>query len=455
MVANVTRMDHSSATVSLPTRSLLLSALLAIGLPGCVEDTRSGDTSINPGGKEDSGWVGADTFEVETRVRSTVQQKAAYEWAELATDPELQAKLVDLQIKFIKNSAESYGWRFNQLAGDVVVKSVDTEDDLVTIEYEATGDMLGRYSGRLPELEDIDPLEFSASVPMAPTGFSYGDMRACSEVDESHSVASYNIHYYFAPHREGCTLPLFDAAVEIVEVFNRPTVYPEYDQLVQDLGEGRVGFTAALVPNRGDEDPMSRYDVHADMLERNLDLEGVLAEDETYTRYTWDDGAVRLIIDLYDPTKIPWTDDFASAFRARLGEYTLVHYNGHSSYGSKHLLDHPESFSDSYQIIVMHSCQSYAYYARQVFRAKATEEDPSGFALADVVATGKSSYPSGSPPVMRVLLESLMEGMVSIQEGSPANARSWMDIARAVNYATWGDIMYGIAGARTNTWQPE
>jgi len=433
----------------------LLSGLLILGPFGCTEEAGSGGTTINPGGKDDSGWIGADTFEVDVQIRSTVQEEALYEWGDLATDPELQAKLVDEQIKFIKTTAESYGWRFNQLAADVVIKSIDTEDDLVTIEYQATADMLGRYRGGLPALEDIDPIEFSASVPLDPEGFSYSDIESCSEVDESHSVAAYNFHYYFAPQREDCTLPLFDAAVEITEVFNRATVYPEYAELMQDLGEGHVGFTAALVPNSGDDDPMSRYNAHADMLERALHLEGVLAEDETYTRYTWDDGAVRLVIDLYDPTKIPWTTGFAAAFRERLGEYTLIHYNGHSAYGTKHLLDQPESFSDAYQIIVMHSCQAYAYYTRQVFRAKATEADPSGFALADVVATGKSSYPSGSPQVMRVLLKSLMEGMVSIQNGDPEGARNWLNIARAMKSATWGDIMYGIAGARTNTWQPE
>jgi len=71
-----------------------------------------------------------------------------------------------------------------------------------------------------------------------------------------------------------------------------------------------------------------------------------------------------------------------------------------------------------------------------------------------VLATGKSSYPSGSPPVMRVLLSSLMNGMVAIRQETPEQARSWVAIAEAMKAATWGDIMYGIAGARTNDWQP-
>jgi hypothetical protein len=104
---------------------------------------------------------------------------------------------------------------------------------------------------------------------------------------------------------------------------------------------------------------------------------------------------------------------------------------------------------------MIHSCQSYAYYTRQVFRAKATAEDPSGFALADVIATGKSSYPTGSPPTVRVLLESLMDGMVAIDRGEPKSAPDWLGIAARMKGSTWGDIMYGVAGVRTNEWRPE
>jgi hypothetical protein len=190
------------------------------------------------------------------------------------------------------------------------------------------------------------------------------------------------------------------------------------------------------------------------MLEEEMKLEGVDSEDGAFRRYVYEKSGATMVIDLYNPTKVSWTEGFAGSFRERLSQYTLIHYNGHSSYGTKHLLDDPDSFTDSYQIIMMHSCQSYAYYARQVFRAKANEKDPSGFALADVVATGKSSFPSGSPPTVRVLLTSLMEGMAAINRGEGALAPDWLTITRRMKLATFGDIMYGVAGVRTNTWQP-
>jgi hypothetical protein len=243
--------------------------------------------------------------------------------------------------------------------------------------------------------------------------------------------------------------------VEVTDVFDRPRTYPEYDQLMQALPEGGIGFTAALVPNRGDNDPMSRFNSHADMLEQELGLTGELSSDETYQRYVWQKGEIKMIIDLYDPTKAGWgRSGFEAGFRARLKDYTLVHYNGHSSYGSKHLLDDPDAYSDAYQIIVLHSCQSFAYYTRQVFRGKATASDPQGFATADIVATGKSSYPSGAPKTLNVLLSGLMDGMIAIDQGRPKSAPDWITMAEGMKRSTWGDILYGVAGVRDNVWQP-
>jgi hypothetical protein len=441
--------------------TLSLAGLLVGFLTSCAEDLdrplASGPSG--PGydeGKEDSGWIGPDTYEVGAVVRSRAQQQALGEWSDLAADAALQATLVDDQLKFIKNTAESLGWRFNQLADSVRITELTVEGDVVTVEYEAVVDMLGRFEGALPTLESLASRTFTARVPRDPVGFSYAEVRSCSATDDGSSAAEYNFHYYFAPEREGCTLALEAAEVEITEVFERRTVYPEYDQLMQPMDElGHVGFRAALVPNVGDTDRMSRFNAHARMLERDLGLEGVEAADGTYRRYTWLRGPVVLVIDLYDPTRIPWGTGFEASFRERLGEYTLIHYNGHSAYGTKHLLDDPESFTERYQIIMMHSCQSYAYYTRQVFRAKRTDEDPTGFALADVVATGMSSYPSGSPPTVRELLRGLMDGMAAVYDQEPEKAPDWLSLTRAMGQATWGDIMYGVAGVRTNRWRPE
>jgi len=433
--------------------SWAIAGLALTLMVGCAGDGGPNGGSLD-GNKTDSGWMAADSYEVGAIVEGIVRHRATGDWADLETDEALQTKLIDLQLKFIKTTAERRGWRFNQLADTVEIRDIQVDGFTVTLTYTAVVDMLGRLDGDLPELSDIDPRIFMATVPVVPDGFTGLEMNACSVVDSGHSVRDYNFHYYFAPDMPGCDLEMNEALIEITQVFERPIVYPEYDRLLQPLEDGGTGFYAALVPNRGDYDPLSRFQAHADMLERDLGLEGVEQDGGAYRRYRWENGGVTIIIDLYNPTELPWMSSFASSFREKLGTYTLVHYNGHSSYGSKHLLDEPEAYSDAYQIIMLHSCQSYAYYTRQVFRAKATFEDPSGFDLADVIATGKSSYPSGSPRTLRELFLSLMKGLASVRAGRSEDAPTWLEIVDDMRSSTSGDILYGVAGVRTNSWQP-
>lgn len=440
--------------VTIKTLTLLLAMAWVAGCGEAVVVDSEVGYGNGAGVKDDSGWLGTDSYEVGALVTGTVVQAATGDWADLATDQRVQSRLVDLQIKFIKTKAESEGWRLNQLADTVTVRSVRDTPAGVQIEYDAVIDMLGRFNGSLPRLSDLDTPQFTALVPVSPASVSYQDMNACAQADDDHFVRDYNFHYYFKPGKAGCEMPLNESKVQITEVFDRPTTYPEYDQLLQVLNENTLGFTAALVPNRGDHDPSSRFDAHAEMLEMDLNLTGVEMDGGKFVRYSWIENGAGMIIDLYDPTKLQWSSDFAKSFRERLGQYTFVHYNGHSSYGSKHLLDDPNAYTDAYQIISMHSCQSYAYYTRQVFRGKATSSDPSGFAGADVVATGKSSYPSGSPPTVRVLLTNLMRGIQAVKNGNRSSAPSWLKITKQISQSTWGDILYGIAGVRTNAWRP-
>jgi hypothetical protein len=203
------------------------------------------------------------------------------------------------------------------------------------------------------------------------------------------------------------------------------------------------------VPAEGDYDPMSRFDVHKRMLETELRITPENIEGGKAVRFTYTKANVAIAIDLYDPTKTELTPQFRSA----LSKYQLVFFNGHSVYGTRDLLTDDASFSDRYQIVMMHSCRSYPYYVRQVFRAKATSEDPSGWANADVVATGESSYPTDSPRTLKPLLEGLLDGMALAESGTGAGAPSWNAIVKKMNDRTSG-IMYGVAGVRTNTWKP-
>ena len=48
----------------------------------------------------------------------------------------------------------------------------------------------------------------------------------------------------------------------------------------------------------------------------------------------------------------------------------------------------------------------------------------------------------------------MMTGMTAIQRNRPADAPDWITIAEDMKGATWGDILYGVAGVRTNRWLP-
>lgn len=436
---------------------LVCGALLFPGLVACSAEPETSDRSTDgtggPGGKDDSGWLGSDTYELGGVLRGTLFQEPVGQWRELDRSEELQITLIDEQIRFAKNAAEDVGYRLNLLTDDVV--SIEASEDArgyVQLDYAVKVDLIARIpSGGVPgSVGELRTKSFTANVPAEPIGVIERVGDACATGDGSHDVSALNYAYYFTPDKAGCDLDLSTTKVDITEIFDRPTVYPEYDRLANTLDNGNRGFFAAIVPARGDNDPKSRFDAHRLMLENQLKLKGEPLTNGAGTRYEWTRGEVTIVIDLFDPTAAAYT----SAFRAALGKYQLILYNGHSNYGTMSLLNEPESFvPDLYQIVMMHSCQSYAYYTRQVFRGKETTDDPKGWDNADVVASGDSSYPTGSPKTLKVLLDNLMAGVTATVDGTPNAAPSWVDIVETMNTVEPG-IQYGVAGVRENAWQP-
>jgi hypothetical protein len=429
--------------------SILLSSLL---LAACAVDAVPDSASRGPDGKADSGWLGSDTYELGGVLTGTVYQVASGEWASLEESEQLQIDLIDEQIRFAKNAAEDHGYRLNLLSDEVHALEVQQDGERIRIDFEVTVDLIATIpSGGVPgSAGDLETPRFDAEVPAEPIGIFARIGDACAKGDGSHEVSALNYAYYYDPSLPTCDVETVTTTVEVTEIFERSTVYPEYDRLLNDLDDGYRGFFAAIVPAQGDHDPMSRFEAHTRMLENDLGLTGQPLDDEAGLRYSWVDGQSVIVIDVYDPTAVSYT----SSFRQALSQYQLILYNGHSNYGTMQLLSEPESFNpELYQIVMMHSCQSYAYYTRQVFRGKTTDADPHGWDTADVVATGRSSYPTGSPKTLEVLLESLMEGMVAIGDGRADEAPSWLDIIEGMNRVERG-ILYGAAGVRENRWQP-
>lgn len=432
--------------------SLRLRHLLCLALPvaalACTAPSADDATSAE---QADTGWLGDTSYEVGASFRAKVVANAQGELADVATSDETQMSVVDAQWKYAKLQLEKQGWHLNQLADSLRIVDKQVDGRKVTLTYEAKVDIIHelRSGADAPSLEQIEPRRFELKLPSEPTGAYARAGGKCHEsVHGDSPTADYNFYYYFSP-KEGCPLAMENVTLSIDQVYERKTVYPEYDQLLSGLGQGRKGFRAALVPAEGDNDPMSRFDAHKRMLERDLGLTGTRVDDDKILRFVLEKEGTEIEIDLHDPTKLSLTP----SFRAALRSYQLVFFNGHSRYGTRDFLTDRDSFSDKYQIVMMHSCRSYPYYVRQVFRGKATEADPTGWAAADVVATGESSYPTDSPRTLKPLLQGLSEGLAAVESGRATRAPSWLSMVSKMNDATSG-IMYGVAGVRTNRWKP-
>jgi hypothetical protein len=409
-------------------------------------------------GKTDTGWVSPGSFEVEGRLTGQVRHAATGDFKELATDRALQEQLIDTQVKFGKMPMKHREYHLSQLAGRIDQVSVKTDGDQVTLSYVATVDLIRHREtdAALPALEELDPRRFSLDLPLDPVeAYAVAGMK-CFEDSCEYPIEEKNFFYCFQPDKPGCAeaLPLARTSLELTRLYPPAgTPYPEYDRLLGKLDDGSTGFKAALLPTLGDDEAHYTFDPLKTALE-GLGLEGELSKDGTYLRYTWQRDGATMIIDLYDPQVLGDGSTFIDTFHQALAGYQFILYGGHSQYGTRPLLSQKSWFSSNYQIVMMESCRSYAYYARQVFRAKATAQEPTGFVNADVIATG---LPSTFGNIMRLpvpILGKLMDGISAVARGDEHAAPSWLDILSLINANDYDDVWHGVAGARTNAWQP-
>lgn len=406
-------------------------------------------TPLGGGGKADTGWVASDTYELGAELSSALTHLASGAYAELATNRRLQEELIDVQLKYAKNALKKHGYQLNQLADEIRSIAVSEDGGRVTLTYRAAVDMIARRSPSqsFPTLEEIEDRELTADLPLDPVGVYDRAGEDCARDWSPYTLSEQKYYYYFASDKEGCgdKLELTEGQIRIETVYPDRTAYPEYDQLLRDLGGGTLGFTAALLPT--DDNGQTQFEEHKTMIEERLGLKETLEELESgkINRYTWTgpDGAVARI-DLYNPAKY-WA--YWSTFHEASKTYDVVYYDGHSNYGTYDIVNDESYFHDRYQIMMLDGCRSYTYYARQYFKAKG------GFEKADMVGTGESAPFYVASRVSYRLLRGLIDGVAALQSGEEDKAPSWQAISAAMNGDCY-DVLYGAAGVRDNDWQP-
>lgn len=423
-----------------------LSVIICVALAWNSCKSRNKQTSSSV---RDTGWVSNSSVEVESVMTGTVTTTLSSELPRLDTDQTQQEKLVDMQVKFAKVFFHDRNIWLNQVPEKVSISSVKKDGQTISITYSAVIDVLLPVKGAQPTLESLGTTNFSVPVPVNPVQVLQQAHQTCAKIDDPKRLTEYNYYYYFTPEKDGCLLSLTQNKVSFTKIYPIPTkVYPEYDKLMLNLGEPGVGFHAAIIPDSEDEDGLTRYNAHISPF-KDEGLVGVPSADQTYTRFVWKNGPAAAVIDVFNPTKA----DPESIFKRALGKYEYVFFNGHSVYGTREFVADRSVFSTNYQVVVLHSCRSYPYYARQVFKAKSSEKDPAGYSLADVVATGETSYPWDSPVIMMITLRNLLEGITAVAQKTPAAAPDWNTIATEMNEDA-PNIFYGISGVRTNSWRP-
>ena len=442
-------------------------------------------------GKEDTGYVGTRAAELEAVVRGRVKAdlpgRSASELETTAaalranpSDWNLRSVTgqVTEQIKYARNALKAEKLDLNLEGGSPTFTTITVVDGGLLLDYEVKVESLVKFK----ELEErgLTPGDLVGKVvepklPLVPAGlFDRTGNKCATDPDSGGEVpaadlGAHNLFYYFDPARTGCTLgadDLVTARYEIRSSLDTPTVWPEYDRLVAD---GKV--TMAVIFGQIEHGELKSNDwgfLSFNTMNRAFRNQG-FTRTETFPenrgqtmKKTFPGG---LVVEIRMWTPVSFADSVPreqanETFRNAMRESEIVYYNGHAFYGSLTVLDEPTAYpTDTYQIIFMDACWSYAYYTKQVFRNKATAADPLGWALADVVNNTEPGI-TGSEETAAILWENVFKGAAATHTGGNASLYSWNNMIKYMNeHAEWrarnrtshpDPEIYGASGVRTN-----
>jgi len=476
----------------------LLSVVLVLSLAACGSESDQGefepvDFENFVDGKEDTGYVSNKAAELEAKLTAKVYidmtGKTAQEIQDLADSLPgasrwtLQ-KYTSPQLKYARNPLKSEKLDLNLERGEPEVLSVTTDANGVWLEYSNSIESLVKFK----ELEeknltpaDLVGKQIDFILPAAPEGvFEKGGMACASDPDgdELHEedLNENNYFYYFDPAKAGCPLQapadLVDARYEILSSLDAASVYPEFDLLTADKRITMVNLFGQIT--HGDLEDSDWGWIAYRQFKREFDYAGFdVVEtfpdnfgermEKTYP------GGLEVVANFYTPEALKDhrpREEVNQLFMQAIHDHEIVYYNGHAFYGSLTVLDKPESYPDeTYQIINMDACWSYAYYTKQVFEHKTDPElDPDGMKYADVVNNTEPGI-TGSHKTAWLLYKNIFNASSEFMQGEEPSKYSWNNLIVYMNdsaeqRARWYDPekfhaeIYGASGVTGNCFNP-
>ncbi len=477
-------------------RLLAPSLLIASACAGSQADDDGFSFDDFTDGKGDTGYLGSRAAEIEatfsSKVRVPLAGKSSAQLEAMAAtlksnptayDVRDVVEAVTLHSKFGRNALRAAKYTLNLEGGEPSFTSVTVDGDALVLEYQVKIESLVKFrdleaAGKSPE--DLVGQQIDMKVPLSLDGLIMRAGGKCwTDFDDNVAVTGGEdlrpdtMFYYWDPTRTECALAMtadvVPATYKVTSSADQKTVYPEYDKLVAD---GKVTLVQLfgqiehgdLLSN--DLGWVAYRDIKRFLLASSYQVTKTLPEERGVSLAKTLPNGLKVEIDLLSPVNFADHADRDQAnalFKDAIRTHEMVYYAGHAFYGSLTVLDDPTAFpADTYQVIFMDACWSYAYYTKQVFRNKATAADPLGWALTDVLNNTEMGVTGGERSAHE-MWKNLLAGADAAFGHKSVTKYSWNNLIKYLNEhaqrraeARGDDAaeIYGVSGVRTNAFKP-
>jgi subtilisin-like proprotein convertase family protein len=480
----------------------VIASLVAILMAGPWAGCGSGDSPTDEfepidfetfvDGKEDTGYLSNKAAELEARLTSSVYIDMTGQSAqaiEAQADSLRNASRWTLQthtspqLKFARNPLKDEKLDMNLERGEPTLVDVRTDANGVWLDYATAIESLVKFKDL--EEKNLTPADLVGKrvdflMPAKPgTVFEQGGLACATDPDgdEVHAedLRADNYFFYFDPAKSGCPLQqgsdLVAAHYEIISSLDVPSVYPEYDLLTADKKITMVALFGQIEHGDLASDDLGwvAYKEFRTSM-RRAGFATVREFDNNHgeqLKKTYP-GGLEVVVDFYTPESLKDhrpRDEVNVMFKQAIHDHEIVYYNGHAFYGSLTVLNQRDAYpADSYQVVFMDACWSYAYYTKQVFENKASPADPDGMKFVDVVNNTEPGI-TGSHATAWLLYKNLFQAASDLMQAKSITKYSWNNLivymnnsadqrARYYDPNEFHAEIYGASGVTSNCFNP-